>query len=290
MSTSSASAAKTAVLRLNCPDRPGIVHAVSGFIAERGGNILTSQQHCEELGQRFFMRVHFDCSAATVTRHQVREDLAALAAKYEMDATLNFADERKRMAIMVSKADHCLYDLLLRHQYGELLVDVACVVSNHLDLEHVAGNFRVPFFYIPMAKEQKVEGEARQQEIFRQHHIDFLVMARYMQILSGEFCAFWKNRVINVHHGLLPAFKGAKPYHQAYARGVKLIGATAHYATEDLDDGPIIAQQALPVTHSHSVQDMIALGREAEKRALAEAVRAHAEDRILVYEDRTIVF
>lgn len=280
----------TAVLRLNCPDRQGIVHAISQFLFERGGNILQAEQHLEELDQRFFMRVHFDRAAMTCTRQQLVDGLAELAMPFDMETHLAFSEDRKRMAILVSKYDHCLYDLLLRDRYGEIEADIALVASNHPDLEHVATSFRIPFFFLPVEKGRKEEAEERLLEILRQHHVDFVVLARYMQILTGAFISHYPSRIINIHHGFLPAFRGSKPYHQAYERGVKLIGATSHYATEELDDGPIIEQETIRVTHSHSVKDMLALGREIERGVLAKAVKAHAADRIMVYKQRTIVF
>ncbi len=281
---------QTAVLRLNCDDKKGIVYNVSKFIFDRGGNIIDSQQHTEELDNRFFMRVHFDRAEMKVTKAEFRRDLAQLAEEFGMETELSFGDERKRIGIMVSKYDHCLYDLFLRHQYGEIKADIAVVVSNHPDLEHVAQNFRVPFFCVPVARENKEAAEERAIALLRQHYVDFLVLARYMQILSGRFVEAFRNRAINVHHSFLPAFKGARPYHQAYARGVKVIGATSHYVTEDLDQGPIIKQEVVHVSHMHSVADLIAMGRDAEKKVLADAVKAHSEDRIMVYRQRTIVF
>jgi formyltetrahydrofolate deformylase len=280
----------TATLRLHCQDTKGIVFNVAKFIFDRGGNIIDSQQHTEELGNRFFMRVYFDRSDMPATKQQLREDLAELAGAYGMEWELTFSDERRRMAIMVSKYDHCLYDLLLRHQYGEINADIACIVSNHPDLEDVAARFRMPFFHVPVKRGEKQQAEARSLEIFAQHYVDFVVLARYMQILTSDLIDPYRNRIINVHHGFLPAFKGAKPYHQAYERGVKLIGATSHYATEDLDAGPIIAQETIPVKHTHSVEQLISIGRNIEKNVLAAAVRAHADDRIMVYHQRTIVF
>jgi len=281
---------KTAILKINCPDQKGIVFNVSRFIFVRGGNIINSQQHCEELDQRFFMRVLFDRGDMKVSTQELRRDLAGLAEGFSAEAHLQCSEDRRKIAVMVSKYDHCLYDLLLRERYGELAADIAVVVSNHTDLEHVAASFKVPFVYIPVEKDCKAAAEARAQEVFRQHHIDFVVLARYMQILSAEFIESWPNRIINIHHGFLPAFKGSRPYHQAYERGVKLIGATSHYATADLDDGPVIEQETIRVSHSHSVSDMLALGREIERNVLAKAVRAHSDDRIMVYKKRTIVF
>lgn len=281
---------KTATLILHCDDVKGIVYHVSRFIFENGGNIINAQQHAEPLDNRFFMRVHFDCSDLKCTRTELRAALAELAGRFGMETGLRFDDERKRMAIMVSKYDHCLYDLLLRHQYGEINADVAVIVGNHTDLEHVALNFRVPFVYVPVTREEKEAAEQRTLELFRSHHVDFVVLARYMQILSPAFIDAYVHRIINVHHGFLPAFKGAKPYHQAYEHGVKLIGATSHYATADLDMGPIIEQETIRVNHTHGPDDLVALGRDIERKVLADAVRAHADDRIMVYRRRTIVF
>ena len=280
----------TATLTLHCDDVKGIVFHVSRFIYELGGNIIDAQQHSETLDNRFFMRVFFDCRGIARTRREIREGLDTLAAQFGMETRLSFSDERKRMAIMVSKYDHCLYDLLLRNQYGEINADTALIASNHPDLEHVAGNFRVPFVCVPVTPATRAAAESRVLELFRAHHVDFVVLARYMQILSPGFIDAYTHRIINVHHGFLPAFKGAKPYHQAYEHGVKLIGATSHYATADLDMGPIIEQETIRVSHTHSPDDLVALGRDIERKVLSTAVRAHADDRIMVYRRRTIVF
>ena len=280
---------KTAVLTLHCEDVKGIVYHVSRFIYERGGNIITSNQHHEELGDRFFMRVCFDRSEIQVTQAQLESDLAELAGRFNMQTQLSYSERRKRMAIMVSRTDHCLYDLLLRRQYGEIDCDIACVVSNHLELERVAHSFQIPYFYIPVEPQTKAQAEEQTLEVFRQHQVDFVVLARYMQILSPTLLDAYSNKIINIHHGFLPAFKGARPYHQAYSKGVKIIGATSHYATVDLDMGPIIDQDTIRVNHSHSVEDMLALGRDIETRVLARAVKAHVEDRIMVCQNRTIV-
>lgn len=281
---------KSAVLQLHCPDVPGIVYNVAKFIYERGGNIIDAQQHKEEIDNRFFMRVHFDTTYMNVTKSQFQKELADLATQFQMETTLTFGDERKRMAIMVSKYDHCLYDLFLKHKYGEIQADIVLVVSNHPDLEPVAESFSVPFFYIPVTPETKPQAEEKTLELFKKHYVDFVVLARYMQILSPNFVQSYRNKIINVHHSFLPAFVGAKPYHQAYERGVKLIGATSHYVTEELDEGPIIYQECVHVNHTHSVEDLIAMGRDIEKKVLSEAVKAHAEDKIMVYRKRTIVF
>ena len=280
----------TATLVLNCQDAKGIVFNVSKFIFENGGNIIDAQQHTEELGSRFFMRVHFDYGEMTLDREALTAKLNALAEAQSMEIGLSFGEDRKRIGIMVSKYDHCLYDLLLRHRYGEINADIAVVVSNHPDLQGPAADFGVPFYHVPVSKGAKEEAERRAIEVFDQYGAGFIVLARYMQILTPLLVQTYRNRIINVHHGFLPAFKGARPYHQAYERGVKLIGATSHYVTEDLDMGPIIAQETIRVNHSHSVQDLVTMGRDIEKRVLAAAVSAHADDRIMVFKDRTIVF
>ncbi len=280
----------TAILRLHCADTKGIVYNVSKFIFERGGNIITSSQHKEELDEQFFMRVHFDCADIASTREELLQGLAELAGQFSMETQITFSEDRKRLATMVSKYDHCLYDLLLRHQYGELNLDIPLVVSNHVDLQRVASMFKVPFYHIPVEKGKKEAAETKALELFSQYDIDFVVLARYMQILTPRMLDAYPNGVINVHHGFLPAFAGANPYHQAYEKGVKLIGASSHYATEELDQGPIIAQEVIRVDHTHSVKDMQILGRDIEKQVLAKAVRDHAEDRIMVYKNRTIIF
>jgi len=281
---------KTAVLRLHCPDVPGIVYNVARFIFERGGNIIHAQQHKEEIDNRFFMRVHFDCTGMNVTKAQFQKELEELAGQFRMEISISFGDERKKMAIMVSRYDHCLYDLILKHKYGEINADICLIVSNHPDLEPVAESFSIPFFYIPVLPETKPQAEKQTLELFNRHYINFVVLARYMQILSPDFVNEYRNNIINVHHSFLPAFVGARPYHQAYERGVKLIGATSHYVTEDLDEGPIIYQECIHVNHTHSVEDLITMGRDIEKKVLSEAVKSHADDRIMVYRRRTIIF
>lgn len=279
-----------ATLLLHCPDTKGIVYEVSRFIFSRGGNIIDAQQHREEIDNRFFMRVHFDASEMGLPPEKLREDLRGLAAQFHMDYRLDFSHERRKVAILVSKYDHCLYDLLLRGRYGELAADVAIVVSNHGDLENVARHFEVPFVHVPVEPSDKALAEARILDLMVENEIELIVLARYMQILTPVLVEPFKNRIINVHHGFLPAFQGARPYHQAYERGVKLIGATSHYVTADLDMGPIIEQASVAVNHSHSVKDLITMGRDIEKQVLAVAVKAHLESRIMVYRDRTIVF
>lgn len=279
-----------ATLLLHCPDTKGIVFEVSQFIFSRGGNIIDAQQHREEIDNRFFMRVHFDAGEMGLAPDQLREELCVLARRFHMAYHLGFSHERRKLAVFVSKYDHCLYDLLLRARYGELAGEVAVVVGNHADLEEVARHFGVPFIHVPVAELGKAAAEARMLGLMAEYHIDLIVLARYMQVLSPTLVDPFKNRIINVHHGFLPAFQGARPYHQAYAKGVKLIGATSHYVTADLDMGPIIEQASVAVNHSHSVKDLITMGRDIEKQVLAAAVKAHLDSRITVYRDRTIVF
>lgn len=279
-----------AVLTLNCVDKSGIVADVTRLIFEVGGNIMDAQQHREELDSQFFMFIKFDIANLNCTRQELNEEVQKLADKYKMAWSLNFSDKKKRLAIMVSKYDHCLYDLLLRHRYGELDSEVALIISNHLDLEHVAEHFQVPYFYIKRDKSNREEADAKALDILKSHKTDFVAMARYMQILTPTILDAFPNKIINVHHGFLPAFKGAKPYHQAYEKGVKLIGASSHYATVELDMGPLIEQETAHVDHTYCVDDLIRLGRNIERKVLAEAVKAHCEDRIIVYKNRTIVF
>ncbi len=281
---------ETAVLKLHCPDRGGLVARVSGFVFEHGGNIIASHQHIEQLGDRLFMRVHFSLPELDAGRPKLEADFAEIARELEMVYEFTYSTTRKRMAIMVSKYDHCLHDLFFRHQYGELGADIPLVVSNHPDLREISERFDAEFQHIPVSKETKAESEIRTLSLFDDYDIDFVVLARYMQILTPRFLKAYPNRIINIHHGFLPAFKGARPYHQAYEKGVKIIGATSHYATEDLDMGPIIAQETVHVDHSHSAEDMLRLGRDVEKQVLARAVKAHIEDKIMVYNNRTIVF
>jgi len=279
-----------AVLTLNCVDKSGIVADVTRLIYEVGGNIMDAQQHREELDSQFFMFIKFDIANLNCTRQELNEEFQSLADKYEMSWSLNFSDKKKRLAIMVSKYDHCLYDLLLRHRYGELDSEVALIISNHLDLEHVADHFGIPYFYIKRDKTNREEADKKALELLQSHKTDFVAMARYMQILTPVLLDAYPNKVINVHHGFLPAFKGAKPYHQAYEKGVKLIGASSHYATIELDMGPLIEQETEHVDHTYCVDDLVRLGRNIESKVLAEAVKAHCEDRIIVYKNRTIVF
>ncbi|NQZ58956.1 MAG: formyltetrahydrofolate deformylase [Lentisphaeraceae bacterium] len=279
-----------AVLKLCCVDQRGIAYDVSRVIFENGGNVLDSQQHREELDNQFFMYVKFDLAAMSCTRKELLDGMAAIATRYEMDWSLNFSDVKRRVAIMVSKYDHCLYDLMLRHRYGELDAEISLIVSNHPDLENVAEHFGTPYICIPRNKDNREEADQQALDLFKQHNIDLIVLARYMQIVTPVLLNAYPKQIINVHHGFLPAFKGAKPYHQAYEKGVKLIGASSHYATVDLDMGPLIEQATEKISHSFSVQDLIRCGRDIESKVLATAVKAHLDGKIIVYKNRTIVF
>ncbi len=279
-----------AVLKINCRDRPGIVSSVTQLIFEAGGNILDAQQHREKLDGQFFIYVKFDVTSLNVSQTVFDERLSALAENNGYIWSLIYSDRRKRMAIMVSKYDHCLYDLLLKHMYGELATDIPLIISNHPDLENVADHFGIAYHHIPRGADNREAADKQALALCSENSVDFIAMARYMQILTPILLDAYPNRIINVHHGFLPAFKGARPYHQAYEKGVKIVGATSHYASEDLDMGPIIAQETERVNHGYGPSDMIRIGRSIESKVLAEAVKAHAEDRIIVFKGRTIVF
>ncbi|RAY15819.1 formyltetrahydrofolate deformylase [Actinomadura craniellae] len=277
------------ILTLSCPDRPGIVAAVSGALAARGCNILESQQYGDPDTGRFFMRVRFtipDGDLADV----LRADFAALAPEFALDWRLDDASARARVLIMVSKGGHCLNDLLYRQRSGLLDIDVVAVVSNHPDLRPLTQSYGVDYHHLPIGPGGKAAQEAEVLTLVQHYQADLVVLARYMQVLSDDLCAKLPGRIINIHHSFLPSFKGARPYHQAHARGVKLIGATAHYVTAALDEGPIIEQEVARVDHAHSPADLMAVGRDMECLALARAVRWHAEHRVLLNGDKTVVF
>jgi formyltetrahydrofolate deformylase len=273
-----------------CPDQPGIVAAVSGFLAERRLNILDADQFNDHLNGRFFIRVHFTELGDAFSVQKLREELVPLASRFDMHWSLHDTLERPRLLVLVSKLDHCLHDLLYRHRNGELRADIPMVVSNHKDCYGLAAWYDIPYRHMPVTPETKPQQERKLAEIVEEERIDFIVLARYMQVLSDAFCTAYPQRVINIHHSFLPSFKGAKPYHQAYERGVKLIGATAHYATAVLDEGPIIEQDVVRCSHRDSVDDLVRKGRDLEKVVLARAVRWHLDDRVLAYGNKTVVF
>jgi formyltetrahydrofolate deformylase len=283
-------AAHLATLLVSCPDRRGIVATLAQALYGHGANILDSDQHSDPVAQQFFQRIRFDLSELHTDRVALERALAEVAGRFHMSYRLSYADRKKRVAIFVSKYDHCLYDLLLRHQAGELACEIALVVSNHEDLRRVAQQFDVPFHVFAINKDNKDVQEQRELELLTAEKIDLVVLARYMQILSAPFVSHLAGRIINIHHSFLPAFIGGKPYHQAYERGVKLVGATAHYVTGSLDEGPIIEQDVLRCSHRDSVDDLARKGRDLEKVVLARAVRWHLDDRVLEYGNKTVVF
>jgi formyltetrahydrofolate deformylase len=279
------------ILMLNCPDTLGIVYAVSELLAQNGYTILQSQQFGSRESGTFFMRVEFTTvDGAPVDLEDLRIHFTPVAEKFGMHWQLADSARRLRTVIMVSKFAHCLNDLLFRNSIGELALDVVAVVSNHPDLRPIADSFGVPFRHIPVTPDTKAQAEQQLVDLVDVESVDLVVLARYMQILSDDLCKELDGRAINIHHSMLPSFKGAKPYHQAYARGVKYIGATAHYVTADLDEGPIIEQELIRVDHSLDPDALAARGREAETRALARAVRWHCEIRVALLENRTVVF
>ncbi|MCM2412492.1 MULTISPECIES: formyltetrahydrofolate deformylase [unclassified Streptomyces] len=277
------------VLTLSCPDKQGIVHAVSSYLFMTGCNIEDSQQFGDHDTGLFFMRVHFSADA-TVTAEKLRASFAAIGDAFRMDWQIHRSSERMRIVLMVSKFGHCLNDLLFRSRIGALPVEIAAVVSNHTDFAELVASYDVPFRHIPVTRENKADAEAQLLELVREEDVELVVLARYMQVLSDDLCKQLSGRIINIHHSFLPSFKGAKPYHQAHARGVKLIGATAHYVTADLDEGPIIEQEVERVGHGVTPDQLVAIGRDVECQALARAVKWHAERRILLNGRRTVVF
>ncbi|MEV6022450.1 formyltetrahydrofolate deformylase [Streptomyces sp. NPDC052036] len=292
MSEQTSRAAATAdqyVLTLSCPDKQGIVHAVSSYLFMTGCNIVDSQQFGDHDTELFFMRVHFSAEAP-VTVDKLRASFAAIGDSFQMDWRISRADDKMRVVLMVSKFGHCLNDLLFRARTGALPVEIAAVVSNHTDFAELVGSYNIPFHHIPVTKDTKSEAETRLLELVRERDVELVVLARYMQVISDDLCKQLSGRIINIHHSFLPSFKGAKPYHQAHARGVKLIGATAHYVTADLDEGPIIEQEVERVGHDVTPDQLVAIGRDVECQALARAVKWHAERRILPNGRRTVVF
>lgn len=278
-------------LHIHCPDQPGIISAVTQFFHIRGGNILYLDQHVDQEAEVFFMRLECEFSENDPQLSRLKDTIALeLADRYNMEWDLYQEGIRPRMAIFVSKYNHCLYDLLSRFRSGELEVEIPFIISNHEDLKHIADQFEIPYYCIPVSKENKAEAEAQQLELLNSHKVDFVVLARYMQIISRRLIEAYPNRIINIHHSFLPAFAGAKPYHAAFERGVKIIGATSHYVTEDLDAGPIIEQDVTAVSHVHTVKDFVAKGRDLEKIVLARAVKLHIDRKTMVYNNKTVIF
>lgn len=281
----------TAVLLMHCPDQPGIIAVITEFINANGGNILYLDQYVDKDNGIFYMRVEWDLDNFGIPTEKIRDYFETLyAIKYNMEFKISFTKRKQRMAIFVSKMSHCLYDILARYIAGEWDVEIPVIISNHPDMEIVAKQFNIPYEVIPVNKDNKEEMEAIEFSILDKYEVDFIVLARYMQVLSENFINRYPNRIINIHHSFLPAFVGAKPYHAAYDRGVKLIGATSHYVTTELDAGPIIEQDITRITHKDTVNDLVKKGRDLEKIVLSRAVEKHIQRKILTYKNKTIVF
>ncbi len=280
----------TATILVSCPDRKGLVAALAQLLYGHGINILAADQHTDSAGRKFFQRIHVDLREQHTDRMTFEHALHEVGQRFDMRVRVAYGDHHKRVAILVSKYDHCLQDLLWRKQAGELRCEIPLIVSNHPDLEPVARMYGIAYYELPIEDGDKRAQEQRMLELFARERIDLLVLARYMQVLSAELCERYAERAINIHHSFLPAFVGGKPYHQAYERGVKVIGATAHYVTSTLDEGPIIEQDVMHVSHRDSVDDLIRQGRDLERVVLSRAVRHHLEDRVLVSGNKTVVF
>lgn len=283
-------AIQSATLLISCPDRQGLVAAITHFIAHNGGNILHLDQHVDAQENVFFMRVEWDMSQFQIVRAEIAVQFATVADPFNMSWELFFSDDVPRMAVFVSKEAHCLYDILYRHQSGEWRVDIPVIVSNHPDMSALAEKFGIPFRLTPVTKDNKAEAEQAQLQILSEYKIDLVVLARYMQIISENFVNHYPNRIINIHHSFLPAFAGAKPYHRAHGRGVKIIGASSHYVTAELDAGPIIEQDIMRVNHRDSVEDLVRKGKDVEKLVLSRAIRYHLNHQVLVYNNKTVIF
>ena len=280
----------TAILLVDCPDRKGIVAAISDFLFRHNANILHADQHQDADLGLFLTRVEWDLADFKLPVEDLKEEFTSVAERFQMRWRLELSATRPKLAVFVSTYDHCLADLLYRHESGELNCEIPLIISNHPEAERLAAFHRIPFHLLPITEAAKPEAERTQLDLLKKHAIDLVVLARYMQILSAEFVAQYPQRIINVHHSFLPAFSGARPYHRAFERGVKLIGATSHYVTETLDDGPIIEQDVVRISHRDQLEDLIQKGRDLEKAVLSRAVRWHIDHRILVYAKKTVVF
>lgn len=281
----------TAKLLLHCPDKPGILAEVTDFITVNKGNIVYLDQHVDHVENIFFMRIEWELTDFLIPKEKIEDYFATLyAQKYDMTFRLYFSDIKPRMAIFVSKMSHCLFDMLARYTAGEWNVEIPLIISNHPDLQHVAERFGIPFYLFPINKENKPEQEKKEMELLAKHKVNFIVLARYMQVISENMIRSYPNRIINIHHSFLPAFVGAKPYHAAFERGVKIIGATSHYVTTELDAGPIIEQDVTRITHKDTVTDLVNKGKDLEKIVLSRAVQKHIERKVLTYKNKTVVF
>ena len=281
----------TAKLLLHCPDKPGILAEVTDFITVNKGNIIYLDQYVDHVENIFFMRIEWELKDFLVPQEKIEDYFRTLyGQKYEMDFRLYFSDVKPRMAIFVSKLSHCLFDMLARYTAGEWNVEIPLIISNHPDLQHVAERFGIPFYLFPITKETKEEQERKEMELLAKHKITFIVLARYMQVISEQMINAYPNKIINIHHSFLPAFVGAKPYHAAFQRGVKIIGATSHYVTTELDAGPIIEQDVVRITHKDSIEDLVNKGKDLEKIGLSRAVQKHIERKVLAYKNKTVIF
>ena len=281
---------KTAKLLLHCPDKPGILAEVTDFITVNKGNIIYLDQYVDHVENIFFMRIEWELKNFLIPQEKIEDYFATLyAQKYEMFFRLYFSDTKPRMAIFVSKMSHCLFDLLARYTAGEWNVEIPLIISNHPDLQHVAERFGIPFYLFPITKETKEEQEKKEMELLAKHKVNFIVLARYMQVISERMIDAYPNRIINIHHSFLPAFVGARPYHAAFERGVKIIGATSHYVTTELDAGPIIEQDVVRITHKDTVEDLVNKGKDLEKIVLSRAVQKHIERKVLAYKNKTVI-
>ena len=281
----------TAKLLLHCPDKPGILAEVTDFITVNKGNIIYLDQYVDHVENIFFMRIEWELKDFLVPQEKIEDYFRTLyGQKYEMDFRLYFSDVKPRMAIFVSKLSHCLFDMLARYTAGEWNVEIPLIISNHPDLQHVAERFGIPFYLFPITKETKEEQERKEMELLAKHKITFIVLARYMQVISEQMLNAYPNKIINIHHSFLPAFVGAKPYHAAFQRGVKIIGATSHYVTTELDAGPIIEQDVVRITHKDAIEDLVNKGKDLEKIVLSRAVQKHIERKVLAYKNKTVIF
>ncbi len=281
----------TAILLIHCPDKEGIVAAITDFLYKNHGNVVDLEQHVDRDTNVFFMRVEWELENFTIEKDKIEDYFETLIGKrFEMKWKLHFSNQKPKMAIYVSKASHCLYDILSRFQSKEWDVEIPLIISNHPNLEFIANRFNIPYYHLPITKANKAEQEAKQLELLAKYEVDFVVLARYMQIISDDFIQHYEDNIINIHHSFLPAFIGAKPYHQAFQRGVKIIGATSHYVTKELDAGPIIAQDVAKITHKEDIKELKTKGKNLEKLVLSEGISLHLQRKILPYGNKTIIF
>jgi formyltetrahydrofolate deformylase len=278
-------------LLIHCKDQKGIIAAVTNFILKVEGNITYIDQHVDVEQNVFFMRLESELTNPSLSLEAIKEDFQqTIAHDFNMSWEFYNKDVKPKMALFVSKYNHCLFDILGRHSAGELNMEIPLIISNHKDLKPIADQFNIPFYHVPFTKDNKTEGENQQIELLKKHEVNFIVLARYMQIITPKLISLYENKIINIHHSFLPAFPGAKPYHSAFKRGVKIIGATSHYVTEELDEGPIIEQDITRVSHINSVEDFIMKGRDLERTVLARAIKLHSERKVMVYSNKTVVF